>query len=43
MVASSESSESLVILHDDRKIWVIHSRGDVREREREREGEDWMG
>ncbi len=32
--ASSESSESLVILHEDREIWVIHSRN---ERERERE------
>lgn len=30
--ASSESSESLVILHEDRKIWVIHGRGDERER-----------
>lgn len=28
---SSESSEFLVILHDDRKIWVIHSRSDESE------------
>ena len=33
------SSECLVLLQKDRKIWVIHSRDD----EREREKEEWMG
>lgn len=36
--ASSESSRSLVILHEDRKIWVIHSRGNERGRERRMDG-----
>jgi hypothetical protein len=31
--ASSESWECLVILHEDRKIWVIHSRGNEREKD----------
>jgi hypothetical protein len=36
--ASSESWESLVILHKDREIWVIHNRGNERERERRMDG-----